>query len=127
MVQSYWLFLCFLNEFYKPLFVLKELFWTKGSGVVMKKLANHIPQDSCKPQIDYPCVWQYKLIGRDRNALLDAVNHCVKESPVSITDSNASSSGKFISISLEVTVPDEQRRLQIYRELAEHSAVKVVL
>lgn len=93
----------------------------------MKKLPNHIPQDSCKPQIEYPCVWQYKIIGQDRSALLAAITQYVQDSPHVLSDSNVSSGGKYISMRLEVTVHDEAQRLQFYRNFAEHSAVKVVL
>ena len=27
----------------------------------------------CRPQIDYPCRWQYRIIGEDRTAMLAAI------------------------------------------------------
>ncbi len=93
----------------------------------MKKIPSHVPQDSCKPEISYPCLWQYKLIGQDRNQLLEAIKQCVTESPYTLNDSNTSSGGKYVSMSLELTVNDEPQRLKFYRDFAAHAAVKVVL
>jgi len=95
--------------------------------LVMNKLSNHIAEDPCKPKIDYPCDWQYKIIGQDRRKILAAIKDILGQSQYTVNDSNVSSRGKYISMRLEVRVADESDRLKLYRDLAEHSAVKVVL
>ncbi len=93
----------------------------------MKKLPKHIQEDGCKAQIDYPCQWQYKIIGTDKTQLLEAVNACVQGQDHTLTESNVSSGGRYLSMSLEMEVTSEEQRLSLHRQLAEHPAVKVVL
>ena len=94
----------------------------------MKKLPVHHPSEkTCKPQIDYPCEWQYKIIGESATIITELVADNVYEKNYILTRSNVSSSGRYISMSLELTVSSEKRRLELYRVLAEEPSVKVVL
>lgn len=81
----------------------------------------------CKPEIEYPCQWQYKVIGTDRDTLVQLIEDLVTPEPYSLEDSNTSSSGRYISLNLEITVASDQERLHLYESLAAHVAVKVVL
>ncbi len=81
-----------------------------------------------KPQIDYPCAWQFKLIGWDREAIQNAVAAIVDDSIAYIlNDSRASSKGKYISMSLELILESEEMRLTYYQQFADHMAIKFVL
>lgn len=82
---------------------------------------------ACKAQIDYPCVWQYKLIGADRQALQAAVAAQLGDAPYSLSDSRKSGGGKYLSMNLEVSVDDEEQRRSLHLALAGHPAVKMVL
>ncbi len=93
----------------------------------MKKLPRHIPQDSCKPRIDYPCSWQYKIIGKGRNEIRMVVENTLREKPFTLTESHVSSRGSYVSMNLEVTVENDAQRLELYRVFAASSAIKVVL
>ena len=93
----------------------------------MKKLSTHIPGSSCKPKIDYPCAWQYKIIGESASVIAQLVADLVHEKDYTLTRSNVSSGGRYVSMSLELTVQSEARRLELYRLLAEEPTVKVVL
>ena len=93
----------------------------------MVKLPGHVPQDGCKPKIDYPCTWQYKIIGSSKNDICRGVEAAVQDQPYVLTDSNVSRSGKYISVNLELTVNDEEQRLGLYRVLGADPAIKVVL
>ena len=85
------------------------------------------PFDGCKAEIDYPCVWQYKVIGMHREEVQAAVAQCLGDMPYALSDSRRSGSGKYISMGLEVSVDNEEERLALYSALAEHPAIKVVL
>lgn len=79
-----------------------------------------------KPEISYPCVWQYKVIGEDVSSLTRAITtvcptHC------SLVTSKTSSGGKYCSLNVEIEVADEASRLAIYQNLKNHLAVKMVL
>lgn len=81
-----------------------------------------------KPQIDYPCPWQYTIIGWDREAIKTAVAGILGEDAGYIlTDSRTSSRGRYISMSLELILHSEEMRLSLYHQLVEHIAVKLVL
>ncbi len=93
----------------------------------MKNRANHIPQDSCKPKIDYPCTWQYKIIGISKADICRVVESVVQEQPYVLTDSHVSRSGRYVSMNLEMTVHDEEQRLALYRIMGDDPAIKVIL
>jgi len=93
----------------------------------MKKIPLGIHTDSCRPRIDYPCRWQYKIIGESRTEICRVVEMHVQERPLQLTDSNISSGGRYVSMNLEVIVENDEQRLELYRLLAGHPAIKVVL
>ena len=81
----------------------------------------------CRPQIDYPCRWQYRIIGEDRTAMLAAIAAQVDVAACVIDDANTSSNGRYLSLNLEMTVNDEPERLHLYQALNGHPAIRMVL
>jgi len=80
-----------------------------------------------KPDISYPCLWEYKVIGEDRQLLTEIIcTTCAPEVP-DIVLSNVSSSGKYFSLNATLTVEDEKMRLDIFDRLQKHPAVKMVI
>ncbi len=92
----------------------------------MEKLPTHFP-GGCRPEIEYPCVWQYKVIGTDRQAVREAIAACLGDAPYSVSDSRVSRGGRYVSLNLEVTVYSDFNRLRLYEVLGDHPAVKVIL
>lgn len=80
-----------------------------------------------KPEIRYPCLWQYKVIGRKHSLIEQAIEETCAPVPVSITYSHSSSSGKYHSYNAEIEVQDEEARLAIYRALHNHPAIQMVI
>jgi putative lipoic acid-binding regulatory protein len=78
-------------------------------------------------QIDYPCLWLYKVIGSDRDALSDALAEVIGSKMCHISVSNTSSSGKYVSFNVEVFVESEEKRNEIYMDLNAHPRIKIVL
>ena len=93
----------------------------------MKKIPTKSSGQSCKPKIDYPCTWQYKIIGESATAITRLVEEHVYEKGYTLTDSNVSSGGRYISMALELIVNNNERRLELYKLLAADPTVKVVL
>ncbi|MBU4234835.1 MAG: DUF493 domain-containing protein [Proteobacteria bacterium] len=89
-------------------------------------IKNTVPGTAKKPDITYPCVWLYKVIGEDITSLTRAIT-TVCPVQVSIAPSKSSSSGKYCSLNVEIEVADEASRLAIYQNLKNHLAVKMVL
>lgn len=84
-------------------------------------------KSGCRPEIDYPCQWQYRVIGEDRTAMHQAITTWISAFVYTICDANVSSGGRYLSLSLEVTVNDDAERLRIYQLLAGDPAIRMVL
>ena len=80
-----------------------------------------------KPQIDYPCPWEYRIIGQDAAKLRQAVAAVLGTRQYSIRPSHESSSGKYVSLSVETIVPDEAYRLDTFESLRSHVDIRMVL
>ncbi len=78
------------------------------------------------PEITYPCLWLYKVIGEDATALARAINTVCPVS-ATIVPSKTSSGGKYCSLNVEIEIADEATRLAIYQNLKNHLAIKMVL
>lgn len=83
--------------------------------------------DPDKPEIHYPCLWKYRLIGRQALAVRAAVATIVGQQHYELSDSNTSSGGKYQSFELALSVCDESERLSLFSRLAEHSDILFVL
>ena len=93
----------------------------------MKKKIPNTPVESCKPEITYPCLWQYKIIGTDREAIIDTVMDILPDTDHLLANSHTSSGGRYVSMNLEVVVQSEEQRLSLYNQLVENTAIKIVL
>lgn len=79
-----------------------------------------------KPEVIYPCRWQYKVIGVEKNVLVEAIHDIVSESAHQLSPSKISKSGKYHSFNLEIVVESEESRNFFFNELKSHSAVTMV-
>ena len=80
-----------------------------------------------KLELTYPCNWAYKLIASEKQALEKAIHDVIDEREHSLTHSNNSKSGKYMSMNLELLVHNEDDRNFIYEALKAHSNIKMVL
>jgi putative lipoic acid-binding regulatory protein len=81
----------------------------------------------CKIQIDYPCLWLFKVIGSDPEKLHQALLEVINDRSCNISYSNSSSTDKYHCLNLEITVQNESDRNAIYMTLKAHPLVKIVL
>ena len=80
-----------------------------------------------KPDIIYPCQWEYKVIGENRQVLENIIlNACAPTIP-EIALSNVSSSGKYFSLNATLLVESEEMRNAIFNRIQKHPAVKMVI
>lgn len=93
----------------------------------MKKISLLSPTDCRRPRIDYPCPWEYRIIGESRIEIGRAVAEHIGDRPHTLTPANVSSGGRYVSMNLEVTVHSDAQRIALYHLLAGHPAVRVVL
>ena len=78
-------------------------------------------------KLEYPCKWIYKVIGASEQELRDAIAEIMVDREHTITKSNTSSSGKYVSLNVELEVVDEEDRRNVYEVLCSHSATRYIL
>lgn len=80
-----------------------------------------------KLELEYPCSWTYKLISLDKKALQKAVHDVISQREHKLAHSKNSKAGKYISMSLDLLVQNEDDRNFIYEALKAHQNIKMVL
>lgn len=80
-----------------------------------------------RPEILYPCLWPYQVIGSDEQALRAAVLEVIGEAPHNWKPGHVSKGGKYRSLGLELRVEDEAERLAVFERLSRHPAIRFVL
>ena len=82
---------------------------------------------SGKPEVSYPCQWDFKVIGTDEPALRRAIEQIVADRAYQLNVSNRSRGGKYCSLKLTVQVEDEANRNAIFKALSDHNDVTTLL
>jgi len=80
-----------------------------------------------KLELSYPCSWSYKLIAGEKEALEKAIHDVIVGREHNLTHSKNSKGGKYISMSLDLLVHNEDDRNFIYEALKAHQNIKMVL
>ena len=77
--------------------------------------------------LEYPCSWCYKVIGHHEHEIHTAVKEIILEKPHTLKLSNASKTGKYVSMNLDLIITNEDERTFIYEALKNHQLIKMVL
>lgn len=80
-----------------------------------------------KPEILYPCQWEYKLIGQCQNSMKQAVEAKLAGRKFFLEVSQTSAKGKYISLRLCLDVESQSDRDEIFSAFQNHTAFKMVL
>jgi hypothetical protein len=80
-----------------------------------------------KLELDYPCPWEYRVIGSDESALRAAIAEVMGERSYEVNTGGASAGGKWLTMIVTLEVTDDEERLALYEGLRSHDAVKIVL
>jgi putative lipoic acid-binding regulatory protein len=80
-----------------------------------------------EPEISYPVLWSYKVMGTDEERLRAAVRTVVGSLNHELTRSNTSAGGKYLSLHLKLVVYDKLQRHAIFYALRGHPDVSAVL
>jgi putative lipoic acid-binding regulatory protein len=88
-----------------------------------------------KPVVEYPCPWGYKVIGTDEDSMRGAVKQCLDtclnqnsgDREFELGQSRSSKGGKYVSLSLNLTVQDEAERNAIFTALTSRPEIKMVI
>ena len=84
-------------------------------------------QNKERPDIEYPCQWNYKIISKNADEAVEAAEEAAKGFKFEITSSNISKKGKYVSINLSVEVKSEEERNLIFGKLEADEKVVIVL
>ena len=92
-------------------------------------------ENSEKLNIEYPCPWDFKIIGTNEDAMREAVSQCLDQAlhPASgdrefeLGTSRTSNGGKYISLRLNLMVMDEAERNTIFSSLAQQPEIRIVI
>ncbi len=95
------------------------------------------PQDqNPQPEITYPTKWSYRIVGTSESEMRATVQQILKEYNAknqnpnpnhTIKKANQSTTGKYLSLNLELTVQNENHRTQIFNALSNHPHIRYVL
>lgn len=80
-----------------------------------------------RPEIEYPCPWNFKVIGREEDHMRQAIAEIMGDYAYRLTFSNQSRHGKYCSLNLDMVVFNESHRLNIYAALIHHRSIQIVL
>jgi uncharacterized protein len=80
-----------------------------------------------KVEVDYPCDWPYKVIGRNDDRLEGSIHEALVDVEYRLNESKRSSAGSYVSFEVVASVRDERQRYWIYNRLRSLPSVKVVL
>ena len=86
-----------------------------------------LDSNSKKPNIIYPCDWHYKVIGKDVDEMIKAIELITEGMDYEISPSNVSGKGNYFSLNLKVFVTSEVIRDIIFAKLKSNEFVKMVL
>ncbi|HEX2983295.1 MAG TPA: DUF493 domain-containing protein, partial [Ignavibacteriales bacterium] len=79
----------------------------------MEKLI--LGNDGRRPNIYYPCDWEYKIIGENVESMLEAVKDVTSGLDYDVKPSNVSKNGKYFSLNVKLKVLSEDERDEIFR------------
>ena len=79
-----------------------------------------------RPIIDYPCPWDYQIIGEDEQRLRGAVAVVIDDKYV-LTLSHRSKHMRYTSMQLTIEVRDDAHRDRIFEGLRQHDDILYVL
>jgi len=89
--------------------------------------ANNAVGPPCRPEISYPCNWEYRVIGTDRRRLTEIILSACDPAVPTIRDGNRSSQGRYCSVNAIVEVTSEDMRLAIFARLSNNPEIKLVI
>ncbi len=85
------------------------------------------PENQDRPRIEYPCEWEFKIIGENVDEILSAIETASLGLDYTVSPSNMSRHGKYCSLNLKLIVPNEVVRDLVYEKLSSSNSVRFVI
>lgn len=80
-----------------------------------------------KPKIEYPCSWEYKVIGLGEVAIKNAAVGAFAQREYELVFSHTSRTGKYHSYTIKTEVRSEEDRNQIFAALSAAEGIQTVI
>ncbi|MFT7824000.1 MAG: DUF493 domain-containing protein [Sulfurimonas sp.] len=80
-----------------------------------------------KPEIVYPTNWGFKIIGRDKDALLACIKEAIGDKEHLCSLGNTSRTGKFTTYNASCVVESQEERDRIFKYFQDHDDVQMVI
>lgn len=94
--------------------------------IVILKVMNTLDANN-KPDITYPCQWEYKIIGLTPEEMSSSVAQILDGRDYKLNMSNVSRTGKYTSLTISLLVENEEDRLSIFNNLSGTPTIKMVI
>ena len=78
-------------------------------------------------KIEYPIEWKYKVIGKDRDILIQTIDRILENREYRLQNSKTSSKGKYISLQVSTIVQSEEERNTIFQNLQKEKDIFFVI
>lgn len=78
-------------------------------------------------KIEYPIEWKYKVIGKDRDILIQTIDRILDNREYRLQNSKTSSKGKYISLQVSTIVQSEEERNTIFQNLQKEQDIFFVI
>ncbi len=92
-----------------------------------EKIKNKMNKKIEEAKVEYPCKWDYKVIGNNYTNVELAISSVLSGKKYSSKKSNMSSKGTYVSVHVSLVVENEDIRNKIFNDLKQHSDIKMVL
>lgn len=80
-----------------------------------------------RPTINYPCEWDYRIIGNDIEEMLSAIDNAATGLDYEVKPSNVSKNGRYFSLNLKLIVFSEEERDLIFQNLDKNENIIMVI
>jgi len=80
-----------------------------------------------RPHIEYPCWWDYTLIGPDEENLRLAIGELARGREHRVAFSKLSAQKRYASLHVDIWVTAEEDRNRLFQAFQAHPAVKIVI
>ena len=80
-----------------------------------------------KPEVIYPCLWTYSVIGQDEEDLRLCVGEVLRGRPHKVSFGQQSPEKKYTAMRVDLTVDNQSDRDQLFHAFRQHPKVKFVL
>ena len=80
-----------------------------------------------KPEIKYPTNWGFKIIGKDKEALFNAIKEIMGDKEHLCHFGNYSKNGKFCSYNASCEVESKEERDKIFKAFSDHKDINMVI